>query len=114
MAHKHVLDTHALIWYLEGNPRLGQDAKAAMDDAHSELILPIIALAEAAFIVERGRTSIPDVQSLLRAVAADPRIEIYPLNWEVFHHTLAATAVRDARPPDCSDSNLSAHAQPYH
>ena len=21
MAHKYVLDTHALVWYLEGNPR---------------------------------------------------------------------------------------------
>jgi len=31
MAHKHVLDTHALVWYLEGNPRLGQDAKTVYD-----------------------------------------------------------------------------------
>ncbi|HEC34066.1 MAG TPA: twitching motility protein PilT, partial [Chloroflexi bacterium] len=52
MAHRHVLDTHALIWYLEGNPRLGQDAKRVMDDPRSELVLPVIALAEAAFIVE--------------------------------------------------------------
>jgi len=26
-----------------------------MDDPHNELLLPIIALAEAAFIIERGR-----------------------------------------------------------
>ena len=70
MAHKYVLDTHALVWYLEGNPRLGQDAKTVMDDPHSEMILPIIALAEAAFIIEHGRTSIPDAQSLLKAVLA--------------------------------------------
>lgn len=67
LAHKYVLDTHALIWYLEGNPRLGQAARDVIDDADSELVLPIIALAEAVFIVEHGRTGIPDVQSLLDA-----------------------------------------------
>ncbi len=105
MAHKYVLDTYALVWYLEGNPRLGQDAKTAMDDPHSELVLPIIALAEAAYIVERGRTSIPDVQSLLKAVLADPRLEIYALNWEVFQQTLTVTAV-----PEMHDRQIVATA----
>ncbi len=63
MAYKYVLDTHALVWYLEGNPRLGQDAETVLDDLGSELVLPIIALAEAAFIIERGRTSIPDAKA---------------------------------------------------
>jgi PIN domain nuclease of toxin-antitoxin system len=105
MAYRHVLDTHALVWYLEGNPRLGQDAKAVMDDPGSNLVLPIIALAGAAFIVERGRTGIPDVRSLLDAILADPRIEIYPLNWDVFQHTLAATAV-----PEMHDRQIVATA----
>jgi len=93
MAHKYVLDTHPLVWYLEGNPRLGTQAKAIIDDPDCELILPLIALAEAAFIVERGRTSIPGVQELISSVQADPRIEIYPLNWEVFERSLTATII---------------------
>jgi len=105
MAHKYVLDTHALVWYLEGNPRIGQNAKMVMEDIRSELVLPIIALAEAAFIIERGRTSIPDIQSLLGAVLADPRIEIYPLNWQVFQQTLMATAV-----PEMHDRQIVATA----
>jgi PIN domain nuclease of toxin-antitoxin system len=48
MAHKYVLDTHALVWHLEGNPRLGPQAKKAIEDPLSNLVLPIIALAEAA------------------------------------------------------------------
>ncbi len=100
MAHKYVLDTHALVQYLEGNPRPGQDAKTV-----SDMILPIIALAEAAYIIERGRTSIPDVQSLLQTVLADPRLEIYPLNWEVFQQTLTATAV-----PEMHDRQIVATA----
>ena len=59
MAHKYVLDTHALVWYLEANPRLGREAKRVVDDPLSDLVLPLIALAEAAYIVEKGRTAIP-------------------------------------------------------
>ena len=63
---KYVLDTHALIWFLEGNPRLGKNAKTILSDPNSELVLPAIVLAEAAWIVERGRTSIPSVLELFR------------------------------------------------
>jgi PIN domain nuclease of toxin-antitoxin system len=62
---KYVVDTHALIWFLEGNPRLGASAKTVLMDPISELILPAIALAEAVWIVDRGKTSIPSVKSLL-------------------------------------------------
>ena len=48
MAHKYVLDTHVLVWHLEGNPRLGVKAKEIIEDPLSRLVLPIIALAEAA------------------------------------------------------------------
>lgn len=50
MALKYVLDTHPLVWYLEGNPRLSPQAKAVIDDQDNDLILPVIALAEATFI----------------------------------------------------------------
>jgi PIN domain nuclease of toxin-antitoxin system len=45
MAHRYVLDTHALVWHLEGNPRPGPEAKKVIDDPLSSLVLPIIALA---------------------------------------------------------------------
>ncbi len=47
MATKNIVDTHALVWYLEGNPGLGSNAKSVLDEPTSELIVPIIALAEA-------------------------------------------------------------------
>lgn len=93
MALKYILDTHALIWYLEGNLRLGAAAKAVMDDPASELILPIIALAEAADIVDKGRTRITDVSILLDRVLNDPRIEIHSLTFDVLEQSLAAAAV---------------------
>jgi len=93
MAHKYVLDTHALVWHLEGNPRLGPQAKKIIDDPLSNLVLPIIALAEAAYIVEHGRTAIPTVSDLLGSVFADLRISVYPMNWEVLQESLNVTAL---------------------
>ena len=77
MATKFIVDTHALIWHLEGRSSIGAGAKAVIDSPESELILPIIALAEAVFIVDKGRTSIPSVADLLDDVFGDPRIEIF-------------------------------------
>ena len=93
MALKYVLDTHPLVWYLEGNPRLSQKAKAIIDDQGSDLVLPIIALAEATFIVERGRTGIPSASDLLVSVQSDPRIEVYPLSLAILQRSLRATMI---------------------
>jgi PIN domain nuclease of toxin-antitoxin system len=93
MATKYILDTHALIWHLEGNKLLGKNAKAIIDSMTSELVLPVIALAEAAFVVEKGRTSIPQVADLINDVRADPRINIYPLTEAVLTESLTLTAI---------------------
>jgi PIN domain nuclease of toxin-antitoxin system len=93
MASKYVLDTHALIWYLEGSPRLSTRAKAIVDDSSNQLVVPMIVLAEAAFLVERSRVAISSVPNLLSDVQADPCIEVYPLNWDVFQQTLIAASI---------------------
>jgi PIN domain nuclease of toxin-antitoxin system len=71
---RYVVDTHTLVWFLEGNSRLGTNAKTILANPDSQLILPAIALAEAVWIVDRGRTSIPSVTDLFDAVNSDPRI----------------------------------------
>lgn len=93
MANKYIVDTHALIWYLESNPRLGAAAKVALDDPASCLILPLIALAEAVDIVDKQRTKISSVPALLADVANDSRIEIQPLCLEILQASLQARAV---------------------
>jgi len=37
---KYVIDTHALIWFLEGNPRLGANAKTILSHPDSRLVIP--------------------------------------------------------------------------
>lgn len=59
MATKFIVDTHALIWHLEGRPALGSGARAVLDSPDSELVLPIIALAEAVFIIDKAERAFP-------------------------------------------------------
>ena len=92
---RYVVDTHALIWFLEDNPRLGSNAKTILTHATSQLILPAIALAEAVWIVERGKTSIPSVADLLSAIDADPRVIIYPLDQAVIEQTILFSAIHE-------------------
>lgn len=93
MATKCVLDTHALIWYLEGSARLSPSVKAIMDDPATAMILPAIALAEAVYIVDKGRTSISSSADLLRDVSAENRIQVQPLTFEIIQESLSAGGV---------------------
>lgn len=93
MATKFIVDTHALIWHLEGRSSLGPAARTVLESPESELVLPIIALAEAVFIIDKGRTSIPAVSELLNDVYSDPRIEIFPLTVEILTESLTLTSI---------------------
>lgn len=92
---KYILDTHALIWFLEGNSRLGANAKAILSEPTSELVLPAIALAEAVWIVSRGKTSIPSVEALLKVVSDDTRVSIHPLDQAVIEQTIPLSTISE-------------------
>ncbi len=95
MAHEFVLDAHALIWFLEGNPRLGSNARTAIQDPASVLYLPIIALAEACWVVQKGRTGIASVAALLADVDADRRIVLVPLDRAILDLSMTLAAINE-------------------
>lgn len=95
MATKYVVDTHALVWFLEGNPRLGVRARAVLEDQNSELVLPVVALAEACWMIEHGRTSIPMIDDFLETITADPRIVVAPFDRIVLDKTLPLTTIAE-------------------
>ncbi|MBN1876892.1 MAG: PIN domain-containing protein [Anaerolineae bacterium] len=54
----YVTDTHSLIWYLEGSPRLGGKAKAAFEFCErgvAVIYMPTICLVEIFYLQEKGR-----------------------------------------------------------
>lgn len=94
MADRYILDTHALIWFLVGSPKLGANARRVLNDAASALFLPLIALAEACWMVERGKVpTIPSVSDLLAAVDADTRVVVVPLDRPVLDLSLGLTLI---------------------
>lgn len=92
---KYVIDTHALIWFIEGNSRLGANAKAIISNPDSLLVIPATTLAEAVWIVERGRTSIPSAKDVIAAIEADFRTIIYPLDKDVIEITMSLSTINE-------------------
>jgi PIN domain nuclease of toxin-antitoxin system len=76
----YVVDTHGLIWFFEGNSRLGADAKTVLDTTDERLVLPAIVVAEACWMIQRGKSSIPSVSAFFSAIDSDMRFEIDPLD----------------------------------
>jgi PIN domain nuclease of toxin-antitoxin system len=94
ISERYIVDTHALIWYLEGNPRLGQQAKQVLADVESKLILPIIVLAESVLVIDKKRTAIPSASVCLTRILQDQRIEICDLTLPIFQRSLTEEGLR--------------------
>ena len=90
----YVLDTHALLWFLVGSPRLGVRAEQAMSSPDSQLILPAIALAEALWIADSRNIGL-DATAIITAVESDPRIFVHPLTDDVVVEAHALTSISE-------------------
>lgn len=92
MAVRYIIDTHALLWFLGNSPALGTTADAVLQDPKSNLVLPAISLAEACWIIEKGRVSL-SLADFLTALDNDPRITIYPLDRQVIERSNGLTGI---------------------
>ena len=62
-----VVDTHALIWHLEGSPKLSREATLALrsiERGERGGIVPSIVLAELIHIAEKGRTTLDAAETI--------------------------------------------------
>lgn len=79
---KYVVDTHALIWYLVGSPRLGTRARAALDavvSGEASVIIPAIVVAELVMFAEKYRTIEPDkIVSMLQLESGFQFVPLMP------------------------------------
>lgn len=87
-----VLDTHVLVWAMEGDGRLGPRSGRMIEDAAGETSLFVSAITpwEIAMLTEKGRLALGrDVGAWLGAVLALPGIRLAPIT-----PTLAVDSVR--------------------
>ncbi|ANN80604.1 type II toxin-antitoxin system VapC family toxin [Bordetella flabilis] len=78
-----VLDTHALIWWVSGDPQLGANAKAAIAGARrdGQILLSAITAWEIAMLVRGGRLDLTqDVMTWLDTVADLPMVRFVPVD----------------------------------
>jgi predicted nucleic acid-binding protein len=75
----YVLDTHALVWHLADDPRLGEKARGILRSTDDRLIVPAIVLAEAKYIADAKRVSI-SFHEVLAAITGDPSCVVAPVD----------------------------------
>jgi len=75
----YVIDTHALVWYLADDPRLGEKAREILQSRGNRLIVPAIVLAEAKYIADAKRVPI-SFQDVLTAITGDPSCVVAPVD----------------------------------
>ena len=74
MTPSAVIDTHAVIWYLNADPRLSAPAKSCIEDAANRglpVLVPSICLIEIIYLSEKGRIP-PDILARLEAALRLP------------------------------------------
>ena len=55
-----LLDTHALLWWLADDPRLGQQTRAAIIEPDQEVLVSVASLWEARIKESLGKLELPD------------------------------------------------------
>jgi PIN domain nuclease of toxin-antitoxin system len=81
---KLLLDTHIWIWALLDPERLGRRVRRALGDPRNERWLSPVDVWELLVAVRRGRVEVPDVDALVRNVAAHGFHEA-PITIEITH-----------------------------
>lgn len=74
-----VLDTHAFLWLLEGNPKLPLAVRQRIQDPTVDLRLPALAVAELIDLISKGRSPL-DLVMLRAALGADDRLSVVPMD----------------------------------
>ncbi len=123
---KYLADTHAIVWYMEKDRRLGQEARAVLDkmsDGSALIFLSLMSLLEMDYLIQKKRIS-PKLPELILQEAkpahsslqiVDIGLSLYPSFLEVPSSAipelpdriLAATALSLKCPLITKDSALS-------
>jgi PIN domain nuclease of toxin-antitoxin system len=127
-----LLDTHVLVWTVEGSPKLGQRAKVAINRAarQGRVAVSAISLWEIAMLVGKGRLKLKaDVLEWIREALGSPGVQLIHLEpeiavastrlpWEMHAHPadriLIATARHLGATLVTADAALLAHAAQGH
>lgn len=92
---RYVVDTHALLWHLSNDARLGAHARRILDDPSALLIVPALVMVEAKHIADRKRAPAP-FERILQAVVASPRITVFPIDIYTLNYLSSQLDIHDS------------------
>ena len=99
-----VLDTHALIWWVNGDARLSAAAAAAIKGAagnEGQILVSAITAWEVAMLVERGRIALAmDLDQWLRTVESMEGVFMVPITSQVAAQSATLPGVFHKDPAD--------------
>ena len=106
-----LLDTHAWVWLLNGNPKISQKAIKVIERSLTEeaVLLSAISPWEVAMLVGKGRLTLDrDVGEWVQAAVGIPGIRIEPITPEI---AVASTRLPGNIHPDPADRLIAATAR---
>jgi PIN domain nuclease of toxin-antitoxin system len=91
----YVVDTHAILWFLEDSPKLTQAVADVLEDPESRLVVPTIALAELWHMHVREKTtvSLGDAMALIDSLN---NCEVHPFDEAILNILPAGLEIHDA------------------
>jgi len=99
-----VLDTHALIWWVDGSGRLSQAAHKAIGEelvAEGQIMLSTITAWEIAMLVSKGRLALTmDIDDWLKTVASIKGVEFISIDCNIAIQSVRLPGEFHADPAD--------------
>jgi PIN domain nuclease of toxin-antitoxin system len=106
-----VTDTHPLVWFLTGNPRLSTKAKSCLSDPSNLLVIPSIVMLEVRYLYDRKRISI-SFEKVLAKFETTENVVIHPLDMFVATFAPVKLEIHDAIIVGTTISLSQQHDQP--
>ena len=91
----YVVDTHPLVWHLEGNPRLPRRVADVLAARIHGIVVPSIVIAEAWYLYNRQRIVISP-QELQSRILSAANCSVHPLDETVIDLLPAGLEIHDA------------------
>lgn len=106
-----VLDTHAVLWYLQSSSKLSAHARAVIEDsirAGREMLVSAVSVIEAIYLAERRRIELPLLENLQRSLQdRTSGLSVVPID---LHIAIAMDKIARNDVPEMPDRIIAATA----